>query len=210
VKRKRKDRTEITMSGNYGEPDWITPGASTNAAATQEEFGAPSASTMTPEGVPKDRSNLVQKLLSICNCGLAVSMCSLGVLGFMKLNLKTLNDYSEAFICVYMILFATLLFLYELMWWATINSINKVIRMNFGFMYGMKGKGCFLIFIAFLAIGLDTGAEQWLRYFTGIAFLAGGFLHVFLVCYKPDLVENYKAPTGGLEQSDEVDYNHPV
>ena len=136
-------------------------------------------------------------------------MCSLGVLGFMKLN-KVMDNLSEAFICIYMILFAVLLFLYELMWWMTIPSVNKIIRMNFGFMYGVRGKGFFLIFVAFLSIGLDTGAEEWLRYFTGISFLSGGALHLFLVCYKPELVMNYKAPTKGLAQDDEHDFNHPV
>lgn len=137
-------------------------------------------------------------------------MCSLGVLGFMNLD-KRLDRLSESFICVYMILFAVLLFLYELMWWMTIPSVNKIIRMNFGFMYGVRGKGLFLIFVAFLSIGLDTGAEEWLKYFTGISFLAGGFLHLFIVCYKPELVMNYKAPTGGLAKDDgEPDFNHPV
>ena len=42
-----KTRQSGTMSGTYGEPDWITPGASANPEATKEvDFGTPGGPPM--------------------------------------------------------------------------------------------------------------------------------------------------------------------
>ena len=122
-------------------------------------------------------------------------MMALGILTLIEF--KKGMDISEAFVATYMILFAALLALYEFMWWSTIDSINKSMRKNFGFLYGIKGKAAYMIFIAFLTIGLESSIK-WLRYAVGISFLVDGAFHLFLLCSKPDLVSSYKAPTGGL------------
>mmetsp|Transcript_12439 Transcript_12439/g.17367 ORF Transcript_12439/g.17367 Transcript_12439/m.17367 type:complete len:143 (-) Transcript_12439:115-543(-) len=129
-------------------------------------------------------------------------MAALGVLALLEFNGVSADDYSEAFLSVYMIVFAFLLFLYELMWWQGIPFINKGLRKNFGFMYGLKGKGFYMIFIAFLTIGLENeSALKGLRWATGIALLGIGVLHLFLVMFNPELVEIYKPPTSGLSAS---------
>uniref|UniRef100_A0A7S0FT56 Uncharacterized protein n=1 Tax=Minutocellus polymorphus TaxID=265543 RepID=A0A7S0FT56_9STRA len=141
-------------------------------------------------------------MLSILNLLLCAGMMTLGILTLIEFQKGM--DISEAFVAAYMILFAALLALYEFMWWSTIDAINKSMRKNFGFLYGIKGKAAYLIFVAFLTIGLESSIK-WLRYTVGIAFLADGALHFFLLCSKPDLVSNYKSPTGGLtEGGDEV------
>ena len=135
------------------------------------------------------------------NLLLCAGMMTLGIITLIGFN-KTM-DISEAFVAAYMILFAALLALYEFMWWSTIDSINKSMRRNFGFLYGIKGKAFYLIFIAFLTIGLEVSI-RWLRYTVGIAFLADGALHLFLLCSKPDLVSSYNAPSGGLSESSDA------
>lgn len=191
------------MSGNYGEPDWITPGASTDVATTKEEFSpTDTVGIGVAQNGTKDRSTLTQRLLSIVNVLLAISMCTLGVLGLMNKKIRSMDHFSEIFICVYMVLFSAILFFYEFMWWMTIPKINLYLRKNFGFMFGMKGKGLFLIFVAFLAMGIENGQEEWLRYITGIAYLVVGIFHNFLVCFKPELVDNYKSPSAGLQNSE--------
>ena len=146
----------------------------------------------------KGKGSCIQRLLSILNLLLCAGMMTLGILTLIGFN-KTM-DISEAFVAAYMILFAALLALYEFMWWSTIDSINKSMRKNFGFLYGIKGKAFYLIFIAFLTIGLEVSI-RWLRYTVGIAFLADGALHLFLLFSKPDLVSSYSAPSGGLSES---------
>ena len=106
-----------------------------------------------------------------------------------------------------MILFAVLLFFYELMWWKAIPAVNKNLRMNFGFLYGVMGKALYLIFVAFLVIGLkDDVSVKFLRWMTGGCFLGTGILMLFCHFTKPELLSSYKAPTAGLGE----DVNMPV
>ena len=127
-------------------------------------------------------------------------MMALGVLGL--LGFRSGTDLSEAFVAVYMLLFATLLALYEIMWWSTIDVINKNLRKNFGFLYGVKGKAFYLIFVAFLVIGLKNKVIKWLQWAVGISYLVSGVLHLFLWFTKPELVSSYKAPSGGLASNE--------
>lgn len=79
--------------------------------------------------------------------------------------------------------------------------------MNFGFLYGIKGKAGYLIFVAFLVIGLkDDVSVQFLRYMTGGCFLGTGILMLFIHFSKPELLSGYKAPTAGFGD----DVNVPV
>ena len=138
--------------------------------------------------------------LNILDLGLAVMMAALGVLTLLEFN--SITDTAAAFLAAYMIVFAILLFTYEVMWWAAIPWLNKMLRKNFGFLYGLKGKGMYLIFVAFLTLGLkndDFGQLiKILTLATGISYLAVGVLHLFLVCVHPTITETYRAPTAGL------------
>jgi len=129
-------------------------------------------------------------------------MACLGVFALIDVSTFDVNDISQIFIAFYMILFAFLLFLYELMWWLTIDKVNVIIRRNFGFLYGIRGKALYLIFVACLCIGLQKGIlgnKEWLRYFVGIAWLCAGCLHIFLFYWKSDLLGEIKVPTGGFD-----------
>lgn len=138
-------------------------------------------------------------------------MGALGVLGILDFNGNSADDYSSAFISCYMLLFAILLFTYELMWWKTINFVNKSLRKNFGFLYGLKGKAFYLIFVAFLTIGLEEFNDlKALRWATGISFLVMGVLHMFVVCARPEILMEYRAPTGGFDTSTNNGANNPV
>jgi hypothetical protein len=143
--------------------------------------------------------------MSMLNIGLSAMMVALGVLGILDFDGKGVEDYSDAFIAAYMIVFAVLLFAYECMWWKAIGPINHSLRKNFGFMYGMKGKGLYLIFVSFLTIGLSDESENVeLQWATGIAYLAVGVLHLFVVFAKPEIIAQYRAPTRGFEAKEEA------
>lgn len=97
------------------------------------------------------------------------------------------------------------------MWWKSIDSVNKNLRMNFGFLYGIKGKAAYLIFVAFLAIGLrDDVSVKFLRWMTGGCFLGTGILLLFLHFTKPELLSSYKAPTAGFGRQRGGDVNTSV
>ena len=149
--------------------------------------------------------------------GLAVLMAALGVLTEIAISSGGVNqkssdddgtndggssrnrfqsyDLSEPFLAFYMILFAIVLFVYELMWWSPITGLNDTLRKNFGFMYGLRGKGLYLIFVAFLCFGLGMDARVLvLNYITGISFLACGLFHIFIICGKPEIALQYQPP----------------
>lgn len=149
------------------------------------------------------KGGCVLSLLSILNMGLAAMMTALGVLTLIQVHRAGLQDFSEPFLACYMIMFAVLLFIYELMWWSPFPNLNKGMRKNFGFLYGLRGKGLYLIFVAFLCFGLGKDASvKELNYATGAAFLAGGLLHYFVICFHPDLAMKYQAPTAGILSND--------
>ena len=93
-------------------------------------------------------------------------------MGILGMTFGGLDGLTEFFVTIYMFVFSGLLLVYEVMWWKSIGPINKLWRKNFGFMYGMRGKALYLIFVAFLCLGLE-GMEnlQLLMYATGSVWL---------------------------------------
>lgn len=144
-------------------------------------------------------------MVSLLNFAVAGMMGALGVLTLLNFELHNIEDIAATpFLATYMILFAALLFVYELVWWVPIPQINRTLRKNFGFMYGLKGKGFYMIFVAFLCIGLlneENKTIEILGWATGIAFLAVGILHIFLILSNPEFEDQYRPPTAGLMSS---------
>lgn len=130
-------------------------------------------------------------------------MVTLGVLTMIELG--SVSDFAAGFLAAYMIIFALLLLVYETMWWMGVPWVNKVLRKNFGFLYGLKGKGMYLIFVAFLCLGLKNDSfgntVTIITWATGLSFLGTGVLHLFLVCVHPTITDKYRAPTAGLDTS---------
>eukprot|EP00540_Astrosyne_radiata_P014655 CAMPEP_0116822440 /NCGR_PEP_ID=MMETSP0418-20121206/269_1 /TAXON_ID=1158023 /ORGANISM="Astrosyne radiata, Strain 13vi08-1A" /LENGTH=195 /DNA_ID=CAMNT_0004450553 /DNA_START=33 /DNA_END=620 /DNA_ORIENTATION=+ len=186
------------------DPDWANPG--TTGGAT-ESAGVPASSPVAADspttgggGAGKGRDSWVLAGLSILDICLAGLMATLGVLTILTFRSFSPSDFSEGFLAGYMIIFACLLFAYEMMWWSGVPSVNKVLRKNFGFLYGIKGKGLYLIFVAFLCLGLGNDKSvQTLTYVTGVAFLVVGILHIVVALFHPDVSMQYQAPTAGLE-----------
>lgn len=144
-------------------------------------------------------------LLSVLNIGLSAMMATLGVLTLITVHRNGFAGLAEPFLAAYMVMFAILLFVYELMWWRAMPGLNKSLRRNFGFLYGLRGKGFYLIFVAFLCLGLGKEAlVSTLNFATGIAFMGVGCFHIFLVCANPHMSAEYIAasPTAGLLSND--------
>lgn len=68
-------------------------------------------------------------LMSVINIGLAALMCALGVLTLIEIDKAgDLSDLSEPFLASYMVMFAVLLGIYEIMWWIPMPELNKVSK----------------------------------------------------------------------------------
>jgi hypothetical protein len=203
----------------YGEPDWATPGDTSNTGAEQNA----GISTTTPATAPtangsnrspdENRARMFLVMLSLFNIGLAAMMGALGVVALIEFALDRLSQITDAFLSVYMVIFGALLFLYEIIWWQPFASLNIMFRKNFGFLYGLNGKGLYLIFIAFLTLGLvkdGSATINGLDWATGIGWLTSGFCHIFLSCCIPESNRVYKPPTAGLSQLGQPETPNPV
>jgi hypothetical protein len=132
-------------------------------------------------------------------------MGALGVLAIIEYSPPSLTNFTDVLLAVYLVIFAGLLFAYELIWWQPLPLLNKTFRKNFGFLYGLMGKGFYLIFTALLTIGFISDETQAtsvvpsLDWITGIAWLASGILHLFVACYLPDVKAAYVPPKTGYE-----------
>jgi len=140
--------------------------------------------------------------------GIAAMMGALGILSLMS-YVPDAATLTSAFLGAYMVIFACILFSYEIIWWQPFAGLNKIFRRNFGFMYGLKGKGMFLLFIAFLCLGLKDSSLQsgvhGLDWATFAAWLADGVFHIFISIAWYETNDAYKPPTVGLITKEEVD-----
>lgn len=133
-------------------------------------------------------------------------MISLAVLNLLEF--RFFGQLQRSFLNVYMVIFATLLFCSEIVWWKPLPILNKTFRKNFGFLYGLKGKGFYLVFTALLTLGLNDNNKDkaaWLRYLdwvTGMTWLLSGLAHVACSCMIPEVNQAYQPPTDGLVEGD--------
>jgi hypothetical protein len=153
--------------------------------------------------------------LAFWDMGLAAAMGTLGILTVIKNKPDSIDDVTEAFLGIYMAIFAAILCLYELCWMQPLPAINRVFRKNFGFMYGLRSKGMFLVFIAFLTIGLydetkNSSGIKGLDWATGLGWLATGVYLVLIGFIWPDLLDIYKPPSAGLTTETAQDHANVV
>ena len=146
-------------------------------------------------------------------------MVATALFALFEFNYSNEEEYGEAFVAVYMIIFSALLAAYEFMWWLPVPGINKTLRKNFGFLYGIKGKAMFIVFVAFLNFGLsdsssadlgDTGLNvDEFTIVLGIVMLVTGVLHLVVWFRYHDQLESYQSPTAGLNPTSD-DITGPV
>jgi len=203
------------MSG-YKEPEWAQP-CSVPMKSTVITDSSISSNIMRASSLTLDTGNCTQRLLSVLCIGLVVFMSWLGVVAILNYfgnGGNDISDYPEIFIALYMLVFSVLLFCYELMWWMNIDSLNKVLRKNFGFFYSITGKAMYLIFIACLCLGLDTkltSNQKWLKWTTGFSWLGTGLLFLVLRYFHPDLLKTYQNSSVSLGKTyKEENENIPV
>lgn len=108
-------------------------------------------------------------LLRFANIGIAVFMAATGAFGLLTIENMKVQDAS---LSIYLMLFAVLLFIFEL----RLERLQPMMKKNFGFMYGLKGRGIFLFFVAFLNFGIDVK----LALGCGVVVMAVAIAHIVM------------------------------
>ena len=92
-------------------------------------------------------------------------------------------------------MFAAILFLFETIQIRPCDLPQKIYKRNFGFLYGIKGKAIFMIFIAFLNFGLSS--PRALALATGIVLIFLGAVQILIHLKWPEYMEE---PTARAEK----------
>lgn len=123
---------------------------------------------------------LVTRGFTCLHLASAALMYASAIVGFMSSP-----GFSEFFIFVYASLFATILAAYELSHIYELTLLELEMRANFGFMYNHTFKGIFIIFIAFVNLGLSSNAPT-LMLTTTFVVLVDGVGLVAAAARKPE------------------------
>jgi len=119
------------------------------------------------------------KVITMCLCVLIFAAA------VVRLETIRFTSGGQIFVACYMLFFSALLFVFEAMQTQPIVWLDHMLRRNFGFLYSPMGKAAFIIFIAFLCLGLDGD----LSIITGIVVAAFGAGEVALYLKDPKLFE---------------------
>lgn len=89
------------------------------------------------------KSGFVRSLLIITNTGLMVFMAATGALAIY--HSTDVQDTGVVFVGIYLMIFAAILFTYEVLQIAPCVALDNLYKKNFGFLYGLIGKCLFLV-----------------------------------------------------------------
>jgi hypothetical protein len=154
----------------------------TSGPSYYENKNAPSSSG---SGVSQEGGRykpLAKGLFTFFNLGICVFMAATGALG-VKFS-AGVTDTGNAFVGVYMCLFAAILFSFEIIQLYPCDAIDGFYKRNFGFLYGVMGKSAYTCFMAILCFGLR---KPWdLAMPCGIVVFAFGLFQVAYHWRFPD------------------------
>lgn len=143
------------MSKEDDLPSWLNedlPGSAKPAVQPYkppQHSGAPDPETSSDSGAAPLPLSLRRKKEAVywCMKGLTITLCFLmsltAVMGVMSVN--GINDAERIMVGISMILLSSLLAVFEIIQVKTWDSIDRVYRRNFGFLYGTKGKAFYII-----------------------------------------------------------------
>jgi hypothetical protein len=185
------------MSNQYNPPSapsWLMDDADTDTDIGSSKHplrdeSEKSSSTSNVQLSAKTRAVLSYKTyillgLRICTLGLSTLMLCTSIYGISTLH--GMGDVGKIFVGVYMFCFSIMLMTFEIIQLRPCEALDHMYRRNFGFLFGIKGKGFFIIFIAFLSFGLG---DSTLCIMTGIALMCLGASMVGLFLKYPDLFD---------------------
>lgn len=143
----------------------------------------------------------VRWLLHIIIAGMCCMMGAAGGLSLVSIS-ESSSPVSDFFVGVYVMLFAALLFTHELNEIHSISWLEHFLKHNLGFLFKPLGKGLFIVFIAFLNLGLSNSNNLGLA--TGICLALIGIGYIVLYLRNPEYFD--ESPSASATNKG---YEHP-
>mmetsp|Transcript_1107 Transcript_1107/g.1808 ORF Transcript_1107/g.1808 Transcript_1107/m.1808 type:complete len:128 (-) Transcript_1107:580-963(-) len=122
-------------------PAWMDNPAA-DSENPQRALSSSSTALAAPEGEVPYKGVAVTTLY-VMNMGSAVFTAAVGALGIGSAG--SINDTGLIFVGLYLIIFAALVFLFELAQILKWEKFDEFMKKNFGFLYGVIGKSVFLL-----------------------------------------------------------------
>jgi hypothetical protein len=114
-----------------------------SGGAAHDVESSSSSAAVTPAGNGPPYVRTVRTTFFVVNAGLAIFLAATGALGIGSAS--SINDTGLIFVGLYLMIFASLLFLYEISQVANWERMDEFTKRNFGFLYGVNGKSVFII-----------------------------------------------------------------
>jgi len=123
-----------------GDPSWVqgVEDREPLSAGETSDYGSSAGSS----GL-STKSPVTYWSLKVITMGLCCMMCATALLGLAMLH--GIENIGKIFVAVYMIFFAVLLFMFELVQVQPWPAVDHLFQRNFGFLYSAKGKALYII-----------------------------------------------------------------
>lgn len=126
------------------------------------------------QDIPPEDIEKMKKYHLILRVSYVLASAMLGVSSGYTLSLEP--ELGIVLFCLYGLLFALLMFAFELHW----SGIGVIIAANFGFLYSIAGRWVFLLFVGFMQLHLGT-----IGIVTMSILYAVGLMHLVFACRFP-------------------------
>ena len=151
------------------------------------------------ERVTSYETSTVLKLLKFLNLLDGIGLVVTGVLNWIEIpTCSSSACLPTAIISFHLVLFGVLLFGYE----ARMGSnYDKMLRRQFGFLYGQWGRFFFLLFLASLCFGIIYTSLPfwWVQALVGVYTLANALLNCFVIRKHPGFQRGTPEESQGIE-----------
>jgi hypothetical protein len=131
------------------------PGGAASAAAGAEEVSG--------------WKKVLKYFVHFVNIVLPVALAAGGALG-VEYSGDADNPVQVVFVGIYMVMFAAVIFIYEMIQLIRNEKLDTFYKKNFGFLYGPVGKGCYYLICGIFAFGLEVPKNTGLGVGVAVAF----------------------------------------
>jgi hypothetical protein len=113
-----------------------------NQASAAPTAVSPTSNKTTNSQLDPPYKSVVKWTFFFVNIGFMLFLAAVGALGIGASN--NVDDTGVIFVGIYMILFAAIEFIFEVSQVMPCEALDIIVKRNFGFLYGVIGKGLFI------------------------------------------------------------------